>query len=283
MLDETNLIPDNDPEIKDDELLQAPKKEEAVVNLLEEVIDLETLVETDDFSGAHDEFDWSISNKNTLNYSPEDQEKYIKDYDKTFRTIIDGQVLQARVAGTTGNSVILDIDYKSDGLVAKTEFRDLDPKTGDHIEIYVEKTEDEKGHLVLSRKKAKLLRAWENLVDSYKNGTIIKGSVISKTKGGLIVDCNGLETFLPGSQIDIKPITDYDAYVGKVMEFKVVKINETIKNAVVSHKALIEGDLQEQREQIISGLEKGQVLEGTVKNITDFGAFLDLGGVDGCL
>ncbi|MGB5025882.1 MAG: hypothetical protein WBO44_11055, partial [Saprospiraceae bacterium] len=113
MLDETNLIPDNDPEIKDDELLQAPKKEEAVVNLLEEVIDLETLVETDDFSGAHDEFDWSISNKNTLNYSPEDQEKYIKDYDKTFRTIIDGQVLQARVAGTTGNSVILDIDYKS--------------------------------------------------------------------------------------------------------------------------------------------------------------------------
>ena len=283
MLDETNLIPDNDPEIKDDELLQAPKKEEAVVNLLEEVIDLETLVETDDFSGAHDEFDWSISNKNTLNYSPEDQEKYIKDYDKTFRTIIDGQVLQARVAGTTGNSVILDIDYKSDGLVAKTEFRDLDPKTGDHIEIYVEKTEDEKGHLVLSRKKAKLLRAWENLVDSYKNGTIIKGSVISKTKGGLIVDCNGLETFLPGSQIDIKPITDYDAYVGKVMEFKVVKINETIKNAVVSHKALIEGDLQEQREQIISGLEKGQVLEGTVKNITDFGAFLDLGGVDGLL
>ena len=127
------------------------------------------------------------------------------------------------------------------------------------------------------------MKAWDNLVDSYKNGTIIKGLVISKTKGGLIVDCLGLETFLPGSQIDVKPITDYDIYVGKTMEFKVVKINEAIKNAVVSHKALIESDLAEQRETIISGLEKGQVLEGVVKNITDFGAFMDLGGVDGLL
>lgn len=283
MLDENKLDPENEQEIKKDELVELPKKEESTKDLLEEVVDLETLVETDDYSGAHDEFDWSISNKNTLNYSEADQKKYVKDYDSTFRSIIDGQVIQARVAGVTGDSLILDINYKSDGLIPKTEFREMDPKTGDIVEIYVEKTEDEKGHLVLSRKKAKLLRAWENLVDSYKNGTIIKGSVISKTKGGLIVDCNGLETFLPGSQIDIKPITDYDAYVGKVMEFKVVKINETIKNAVVSHKALIEGDLQEQREQIISGLEKGQVLEGTVKNITDFGAFLDLGGVDGLL
>lgn len=283
MLDENKLNPEDELEIKEDELVELPKKTEATTDLLEEVVDLETLVETDDYSGAHDEFDWSISNKNTLNYTEADQKKYIKDYDSTFRSIVDGQVIQARVAGVTGDSLILDINYKSDGLVPKTEFREMDPKTGDTVEIYVEKTEDEKGHLVLSRKKAKLLRAWENLVDSYKNGTIIKGSVISKTKGGLIVDCNGLETFLPGSQIDIKPITDYDAYVGKVMEFKVVKINETIKNAVVSHKALIEGDLQEQREQIISGLEKGQVLEGTVKNITDFGAFLDLGGVDGLL
>jgi len=137
--------------------------------------------------------------------------------------------------------------------------------------------------LVLSRRKAKLLRSWESIVDSFENGTIIKGTVISKTKGGLIVDCSGLETFLPGSQIDIKPIVDYDQYVGKTMEFKVVKINETIKNAVVSHKALIESDLAEQREHIIGSLEKGQVLEGVVKNITDFGAFLDLGGVDGLL
>jgi len=158
-----------------------------------------------------------------------------------------------------------------------------DLKIGDEVPVYVEDKEDLRGQLVLSRKKAKLLKAWEDLVDSYENGTILKGTIVSKTKGGLIADCGGLETFLPGSQIDIKPIIDYDAYVGKTMEFKVVKINEAIKNAVVSHKALIESDLAEQRELIIGGLEKGQVLEGTVKNLTDFGAFMDLGGVDGLL
>jgi small subunit ribosomal protein S1 len=180
--------------------------------------------------------------------------------------------------------VVLDIGFKSDGLVPTSEFRDTpDLAPGDQIDVYVEQQEDARGQLVLSRRKAKLLRAWENIVDSYENGTVIKGTVISKTKGGLIVDCSGLETFLPGSQIDIKPIIDYDSYVGKTMEFKVVKINEQIKNAVVSHKALIESDLAEQREAIIASLEKGQVLEGLVKNITDFGAFLDLGGVDGLL
>ncbi|MBK9106957.1 MAG: 30S ribosomal protein S1 [Saprospiraceae bacterium] len=280
MLDEKNLNPD---EIKDEDIEAMSPIQEEKEDLIEEIVDLEVLVNPDEIVGAHDEFDWMIGSKNALNYSDEQRSNYTRDYNSTFNSIIDGQVLMGRVAGVTGNSVILDINYKSDGLIAKTEFRDMEIKLGDLIEVYVEKTEDEKGHLVLSRKKAKLLRAWENLVDSYKNGTVIKGTVISKTKGGLIVDCNGLETFLPGSQIDIKPITDYDSYVGKLMEFKVVKINETIKNAVVSHKALIEGDLQEQREQIISTLEKGQVLEGTVKNITDFGAFLDLGGVDGLL
>ncbi|MCC6817177.1 MAG: 30S ribosomal protein S1 [Saprospiraceae bacterium] len=248
-----------------------------------EEVALETLVEADDYSGAHDEFDWSISKKNTVTYTAEVADKMLKDFDSTLSSINEGQIIEGTVASISGADVIFDIRYKSDGLIPASEFRDQDLKQGDRVEIYVERTEDEKGHLVLSRKKAKLLKAWENLVDSYKNGTIIKGNVISKTKGGLIVDCNGLETFLPGSQIDIKPIVDYDAYVGKVMEFKVVKINENIKNAVVSHKALIEGDLQEQREQIIQGLEKGQVLEGTIKNITDFGAFLDLGGVDGLL
>ncbi|MEP7196792.1 MAG: 30S ribosomal protein S1 [Saprospiraceae bacterium] len=251
-------------------------------DLVEEVA-LETLVEADDYSGPHDEFDWTISKKNTINYASDVSEKMLKEYDQTLSSISEGQIIEGTVASISGGDVIFDIRYKSDGLIPASEFRDLDLKPGDKIEIYVERTEDEKGHLVLSRKKAKLLRAWENLVDSYKNGTIIKGNVISKTKGGLIVDCNGLETFLPGSQIDIKPIIDYDSYVGKVMEFKVVKINENIKNAVVSHKALIEGDLQEQRELIIQGLEKGQVLEGVIKNITDFGAFLDLGGVDGLL
>jgi len=282
MLDEKNLNPEEN-EIKDETIEAIDREHEEVEDLIEEIVDLGVLVNQDEIKGAHDEFDWSIGSRNAANYTEEQKKNYYKDYNATFNSIMDGQVLMGRVAGTTGNSVILDINYKSDGLVPKTEFRDLDLKPGDLIEVYVEKTEDEKGHLVLSRKKAKLLRAWENLVDSYRNGTVIKGTVISKTKGGLIVDCNGLETFLPGSQIDIKPITDYDSYVGKTMEFKVVKINETIKNAVVSHKALIEGDLQEQREQIISTLEKGQVLEGTVKNITDFGAFLDLGGVDGLL
>jgi len=295
MLDETNVNPEeehvelplepiiDETEIEEGALKISRKIKKEEDNYLDEVIALDELVVTDDYSGPHDDFDWSVSNKNTVNYTDAEQKKYITDYDSTFRTILDGQLLNGRVSTITGNDVLLDIQYKSDGMIPLSEFRDMDIKVGDLIEIYVEKTEDEKGHLVLSRKKAKLLKAWENLVDSYKNGTIIKGTVISKTKGGLIVDCNGLETFLPGSQIDIKPIVDYDGYVGKTMEFKVVKINETIKNAVVSHKALIEGDLQEQRELIISGLEKGQVLEGLVKNITDFGAFLDLGGVDGLL
>ncbi|MBK7232441.1 MAG: 30S ribosomal protein S1 [Saprospiraceae bacterium] len=291
MLDENNLITEDEftPEPEEiQESLDNPTpmdhhRHEGPEVFLEEEVALETLVSADDYSGPHDEYDWTVTNKNTVHYSPEDEKKFLADYDSTFSSITDGQVLQGRVAGIVGSDVIFDIRYKSDGVIPLSEFRDMEVVPGETIEIYVERTEDEKGHLVLSRKKAKLLRAWEVLVDSFKNGTIIKGSVISKTKGGLIVDCNGLETFLPGSQIDIKPIIDYDAYVGKTMEFKVVKINETIKNAVVSHKALIEGDLQEQREQIISGLEKGQVLEGTVKNITDFGAFLDLGGVDGLL
>lgn len=233
---------------------------------------------------AHDDFDWTIGNRHTLSYSEDQINKYLKEYDGTLNSILEFEVVKGRVTSISDGDVVLDINYKSDGLVPLSEFRDTpDLKVGDYVDVYVETQEDEKGQLILSRRKAKLLKAWDNLVDSYKNGTIIKGTIISKTKGGLIVDAAGLETFLPGSQIDIKPIIDYDAYVGKTMEFKVVKINEVIKNAVVSHKALIESDLAEQREAIISGLEKGQVLEGVVKNITDFGAFMDLGGVDGLL
>ena len=235
-------------------------------------------------AGAHDDFDWSVSNKQSLPYSETEIETYLEQYESTLTKVAENEIVSGIVTGIQGGDVVLDINYKSDGLVPLSEFRDLpDLTVGDPIEVYVEKQEDERGQLVLSRRKAKLLRAWENIKDSYTNGTVIKGTVISKTKGGLIVDCGGLETFLPGSQIDIKPIIDYDQYVGKTMEFKVVKINEQIKNAVVSHKALIESDLAEQREQIIASLEKGQVLEGLVKNITDFGAFLDLGGVDGLL
>lgn len=233
---------------------------------------------------AHDDFDWSITNKHGLSYTDEQIEQYLKQYESTLTSVLENEIVAGKVTSIHDGDVVLDINYKSDGLVSLSEFRDTpDLGVGDTVEVYVEQQEDERGQLVLSRRKAKLLRAWESIVDSYENGTVIKGTVISKTKGGLIADCSGLETFLPGSQIDIKPIIDYDSYVGKTMEFKVVKINETIKNAVVSHKALIESDLAEQREQIIASLEKGQVLEGLVKNITDFGAFLDLGGVDGLL
>jgi len=233
---------------------------------------------------AHDDFDWAQGKRDELPYSEEEIENYTKEYESTLTSVIENEIVKGRVTSINDGDVVLDINFKSDGLVSLSEFRDTpDLEVGDSVDVYVEQQEDARGRLVLSRRKAKLLRAWENIVDSYENGTVIKGTVISKTKGGLIVDCSGLETFLPGSQIDIKPIIDYDAYVGKTMEFKVVKINEQIKNAVVSHKALIESDLAEQREAIIASLEKGQVLEGLVKNITDFGAFLDLGGVDGLL
>lgn len=233
---------------------------------------------------AHDDFNWNISKSNKINYSQQEKEKYLADYDATLNAVMENQIVQATVRFVLDNDVILDINSKSDGLVPRSEFRDLpDLAPGDLVDVYVEQQENEKGQLLLSRRKAKLLKAWESIVDSFTNGTIIKGLVVSKTKGGLIVDILGLETFLPGSQIDLKPVVDYDSYVGKTMEFKVVKINETIKNAVVSHKALLESDLADQRDQIVSKLEKGQVLEGVVKNITDFGAFMDLGGVDGLL
>lgn len=235
-------------------------------------------------AAAHDDFDWDMGQSASEAYTDDKYERLAKEYEESLQLITESEIISGKVKFVTGRNVVLDLNYKSDGLVSLSEFRDMgDIKPGDEVDVYVEQREDEKGQLVLSRRKAKLLKAWDSIVDSYENGTILNGQIISKTKGGMIVDCNGLETFLPGSQIDIKPIIDYDAYVGKKMEFKVVKINEQIKNAVVSHKALIESDLAEQREAIIAGLEKGQVLEGVVKNITDFGAFLDLGGVDGLL
>jgi small subunit ribosomal protein S1 len=233
---------------------------------------------------AHDDFDWDTGNRAGANYDEEEFKRMESIYADTLTFIEDNEIVKGKVTRISEGDVVLDLNYKSNGVVPLAEFRDNpDLAPGDTVSVYVEELEDEKGQLILSRRKAKLLGAWDAIVDSYKNDTIIKGTIVSKTKGGLIADCGGLETFLPGSQIDIKPIVDYDAYVGKTMEFKVVKINESIKNAVVSHKALIESDLAEQREEIIAGLEKGQVLEGTVKNLTDFGAFLDLGGVDGLL
>lgn len=233
---------------------------------------------------AHDDFDWTIDKRADNSYSEADRETMLAQFDESMSAIQEMEIVSGLVTAINDGDVVLDINFKSDGLIPLSEFRDTpNLKVGDHVSVYVEQQEDARGQLVLSRRKAKLLLAWESIKDSYENGTVIKGMVISKTKGGLIADCGGLETFLPGSQIDIKPIIDYDSYVGKTMEFKVVKINEAIKNAVVSHKALIESDLAEQREAIIGSLERGQVLEGLVKNLTDFGAFLDLGGVDGLL
>jgi small subunit ribosomal protein S1 len=249
----------------------------------EEEVEL-PVFETIPTGGAHDDFNWNMDKRGTFAYSETEKATLLKQYDATLSNVAENEIIRGKVSAISGGDVVLDINYKSDGLIPLSEFRDTPGLAqGDEVEVYVESQEDSEGQLGLSRRKAKILRAWESIVDSFKNGTIIRGTVISKTKGGLIVDCNGLETFLPGSQIDIKPVIDYDQYVGKVMEFKVVKVNEQIKNAVVSHKALIESDLAEQREHILGSLEKGQVLEGIVKNITDFGAFLDLGGVDGLL
>ncbi len=233
---------------------------------------------------AHDDFDWTVDKRNITSYSKEEKEKYDHVYDNTFVQLNDGQLMKGSVVGLTKTDVVLNIGFKSDGLISLNEFRDIpNLAVGDEVEVMIVEKEDREGHLNLSRKQARITRAWERIVEVHKTGEVITGTVTSKTKGGLIVDVFGMETFLPGSQIDVKPVTDYDQFVGKTMEFKVVKINEAIKNAVVSHKALIESDIEAQRAEIMSKLEKGQVLEGTVKNITDFGAFMDLGGLDGLL
>ncbi|HET8573264.1 MAG TPA: 30S ribosomal protein S1 [Edaphocola sp.] len=233
---------------------------------------------------AHDDFDWTVDKRNVANYSKAQREELEQAYEQTFKSIEEAELITGTIVGKTKTDAIVNIGFKSDGLIPLNEFRDMpDLKAGDEVEVLVLEKEDKDGHLSLSRRQARQVRSWQNVVDYFKSGEVITGTITSKTKGGLIVDINGLETFLPGSQIDVKPVTDYDQYVGKTMDFKVVKINEQIRNAVVSHKALIESDLEQQRGEIMAKLEKGQVLEGTIKNVTDFGAFVDLGGVDGLL
>jgi len=235
-------------------------------------------------NSAHDDFDWNVDKRNVASYSKEVREELEKSYEQTFKDITESELIHGTIVGLTKTDAIVNIGFKSDGLVSLNEFRDMpNLAIGDEIEVLVLEKEDRDGQLSLSRRQARQVRSWQNVVDYFKSGEVVTGTITSKTKGGLIVDVNGLETFLPGSQIDVKPVTDYDQYVGKTMDFKVVKINEQIRNAVVSHKALIESDLEQQRGEIMSKLEKGQVLEGTIKNVTDFGAFVDLGGVDGLL
>ena len=213
--------------------------------------------------------------------SKEEQEKA---YDNTLNKVSDREVVDGTVIAMNKREVVVNIGYKSDGIIPLSEFRyNPDLKVGDTVEVYIENQEDKKGQLVLSHKKARATRSWDRVNAALENEEIIKGYIKCRTKGGMIVDVFGIEAFLPGSQIDVKPIRDYDIFVGKTMEFKVVKINQEFKNVVVSHKALIEAELEQQKKEIISKLEKGQVLEGTVKNITSYGVFIDLGGVDGLI
>ncbi|CEA16327.1 MAG: 30S ribosomal protein S1 [Fermentimonas sp.] len=228
-----------------------------------------------------EDFDWAAYAQND-SYSKENREKLAESYDNTLSKINDKEVVTGIVTSMNKREVVVNIGYKSDGVVSMNEFRyDPDLKVGDEVEVYIESQEDKKGQLILSHKKARASRAWDRVNAALENNEIIKGYIKCRTKGGMIVDVFGIEAFLPGSQIDVKPIRDYDMFVDKTMEFKVVKINPEYKNVVVSHKALIEEELEQQKKEIISKLEKGQVLEGIVKNITSYGVFVDLGGVDG--
>ena len=229
-----------------------------------------------------DDFNWDeFENGGSANVSKEDLEKA---YDETLNKVTEHQVVEGTVISVDKKEVIVNIGYKSDGIIPASEFRyNPDLKVGDKVEVYVENQEDVKGQLVLSHKKARLSKSWERVNEALENEEVIQGYIKCRTKGGMIVDVFGIEAFLPGSQIDVHPIRDYDVFVGKTMEFKVVKINQEFRNVVVSHKALIEQELEQQRKEIIGKLEKGQILEGTVKNITTYGVFVDLGGVDGLI
>jgi small subunit ribosomal protein S1 len=230
------------------------------------------------------DFDWSMDKAGFGNYSKDERATLENLYEQTLSTIAEKEIVKGTVVGFTEKEVVLNIGFKSDGLIAKTEFRDMpELKVGDVVEVLLENKEDALGQLVLSRKKAMSERAWDNIMKCFENDEIVNGYVKTRTKGGLVVELFGIDTFLPGSQIDTKPIKDYDVYVGQTMPFKVVKVNHQFKNVVISHKVLIEEDIEKQKSDILSKLEKGQVLEGTVKNMTSFGVFIDLGGVDGLL
>jgi len=230
------------------------------------------------------DFDWSKISKKQEGYSPEERKKLDEIYQKNLTSVKPHTVVEGTVVSINDKEVVVNIGYKSDGVIPLSEFRyNPDLKVGDKVDVYIEKVEDKTGQLVLSHKKARASGSWKKIKQVYESGETIVGYIKCRTKGGLIVDVFGLEAFLPGSQIDVKPIKDYDAFVGNKMEFKVVKINEDLKNVVVSHKALIEEEVEKQKAEIISKLEKGQVLEGVVKNITSYGVFVDLGGIDGLI
>ncbi len=230
-----------------------------------------------------EDFDWAAY-ENGESAGEKSREELTHAYEESLNSVKDKEVIEGTIIALNKREAVVNIDYKSDGIIPMSEFRyNPDIKIGDKVEVFIENQEDRKGQLILSHKKARASRSWERINAALENNEIIKGFIKCRTKGGMIVDVFGIEAFLPGSQIDVKPIRDYDVFVGKTMEFKVVKINEEFRNVVVSHKALIEAELEQQKREIISKLEKGQVLEGTVKNITSYGVFIDLGGVDGLI
>lgn len=238
------------------------------------------------YMSNQEEFNWEKFETKGFGegYTKAERAEMEKLYDKTLTEITEKEVITGTVVGINDKDVIINIGFKSDGLVPLNEFRDLeDLKIGDEVELFIEEQENSLGQLVLSRKKAKMVKAWQTIEEALEQDNVIEGLVKRRTKGGLIVDIYGVEAFLPGSQIDVKPIRDFDIYVGKKMEVKVVKINHANDNVVVSHKVLIEKDLEKQKAEILNNLEKGQVLEGVIKNMTNFGVFIDLGGVDGLL
>ncbi len=272
---------------KSDEIVQEDVFEKVKVSV--EVDSMEEIDEKqlDDLNSGDKEvddnnFDWDKLDSN--DYSEKEWKELEKEYLPTLSSVEDKKVLDGKVVRVTDREVIVDINFKSDGVISRTEFRyNPDLKAGDVVEVLVEKQEDKNGQLILSHRRARVLRAWEKVNTAEDTGEIVEGVIKSRTKGGMIVEVFGIEAFLPGSQIDVKPIRDYDEYVGKKMEFKVLKVNEAFRNVVVSHKALIEADIEEQKKEIMSKLEKGQVLEGIVKNTTSYGVFIDLGGVDGLI
>lgn len=274
-------------EIKNESL----ENQEAVENVtaeaqIEPTVD-ETPVKptaTEVVAETEEEFDWDSLEEGLDHYSKKRRNELENLYNDTLNTVQEKEVIEGTVISMNKREVVVDIGYKSDGVVSLNEFRyNPEMKIGDKVDVYIESLEDKKGQMSLSHKKARAMRSWEKINLAHDNDEIIKGYIKCRTKGGMIVDALGIEAFLPGSQIDVKPIRDYDVYVGKTMEFKVVKINHEFRNVVVSHKALIEAELELQKKEIISKLEKGQVLEGTVKNITSYGVFIDLGGVDGLI
>ena len=271
-------------QVIEEEIIEAPVQKETAASFAEEetpVVDA-TKKRKSNASVAPEKFDWDAFERETDYGRP--KEEIAADYDKTLSTIMEGEVVDGTVVAIGKREVIVNIGYKSEGVISINEFR-YNPELagGDKVEVYVETAEDKKGQLILSHKKARSFRSWDRVNEACEKDEIVKGYIKCRTKGGMIVDVFGIEAFLPGSQIDVKPIRDYDVFVNKTMEFKIVKINHEFRNVVVSHKALIEAELEAQKADIISKLEKGQVLEGTVKNITSYGVFVDLGGVDGLI